>query len=213
MSRVLLAVTGSVAAVRTPALTQALLEAGHDVRVIVSRHGLAFFDPSELMPLDETATLPKRLYRDEDEWPAEPYRPGTPILHIELRRWAEILLVAPLDALTLGRMALGLPENLIGCVYRAWDRSRPILLAPAMNTLMWQHPSTVRHLRLLLEDWGGAGEPTRAEAAVEAINLRTSRLRIVAPVEKQLACGDWGPGGMAPVDELVRRCGALLPSK
>ena len=62
------------------------------------------------------------------------------MLHIEFRKWADLLVVAPLDANTLAKFALGLSDNFLSCVFRAWDFARPVILAPAMNTLMWQSP-------------------------------------------------------------------------
>src|SRR4029079_16580877 len=102
---------------------------------------------------------------------------GAPVLHIELRRWADLLLVAPLDANTLAKFALGLADNCLTCVYRAWDRPKPIVLAPAMNTLMWDDPATGRHLAQVKEDMG-------------------PRVTIVPPQVKPLACDDIGIGAM-----------------
>src|SRR5205085_10272897 len=91
---------------------------------------------------------------DADEWTPGGYTRGDTVLHIELRRWADVLLVAPLDANTLAKFALGLCDNCLTCVYRAWDRTRPIVLAPAMNTLMWEHHATARHLAQIHDDMG-----------------------------------------------------------
>ncbi|XP_036135518.1 phosphopantothenoylcysteine decarboxylase isoform X2 [Molossus molossus] len=65
-----------------------------------------------------------------------------PVLHIDLRRWADLMLVAPLDANTLGKVASGICDNLLTCVIRAWDLRKPLLFCPAMNTAMWEHPIT-----------------------------------------------------------------------
>ena len=127
---------------------------------------------------------------DADEWPGERYRRDDPVLHIELRRWADLLVIAPLDANTLAKLAAGLADNCLTCVWRAWDMSRPIVLAPAMNTLMWEHPLTARHLR---------------QVSTDARNLR-----IVEPITKGLACGDVGIGAMAEVDEIAARVSTIL---
>ena len=110
---------------------------------------------------------------DDDEWPGHDtnhrWQRGEPVPHIELRRWADMLVVAPLDANTLAKLALGTCDNCLTCVYRAWDRTRPIVLAPAMNTLMWDHPATARHLRQAASDLGA--EPPQEQAdVVEWIN-------------------------------------------
>ena len=87
-----------------------------------------------------------------DEWPGTRYHRGDEVLHIEFRKWADLLIVAPLDANTLAKFALGISDNFLTCIFRAWDFAKPVFLAPAMNTLMWDSPVTLRHLRQLLED-------------------------------------------------------------
>ena len=197
MAQILLGVTGSVAAIRTPALYQALSAAGHTVKVVATDAALYFFDPAEL-----PAGV---LIRNSDEWPGERYRRGDPVVHIELRRWADLLLIAPLDANTLAKLACGLADNCLTCVWRAWDPDRPAILAPAMNTLMWEHPLTARHLRQLAFDAGAgpASERLSLDDLVAWINAASTRLRIAPPQSKRLACGDVGIGAMAELSELV----------
>ncbi|KAM4826463.1 phosphopantothenoylcysteine decarboxylase isoform 2-T3 [Thomomys bottae] len=104
-----------------------------------------------------------------------------PVLHIELRRWADLMLVAPLDANTLGKVASGLCDNLLTCVIRAWDRSKPLLFCPAMNTAMWQHPITAQQVG----------------------QLKAFGYQEIPCVAKKLVCGDEGLGAMAEVDTIV----------
>ncbi|MFN3650658.1 MAG: flavoprotein [Armatimonadota bacterium] len=211
MARILLGVTGSVAAVKTPALCEALAAGGHEVKVAPTRAALSFFDPAALPATGGSAALPVRdqhtVYLDEDEWPqGRLFEVGEPVLHIELRKWADLLLIAPLDAQTLAKLALGLSDNLLTCVYRAWDFDQPVVLAPAMNTLMWEHPATQRHLSQLMVDHHGGTPPVLgagAEAFCDAINHLCARLRVVPPQSKRLACGDEGMGGLAEVEEIV----------
>jgi len=209
VSRVLLGVTGSVAAVKTPELYRLLRRAGHEVKVAATRWSLTFFDPEELEPArpDLEALMVRdqsTLYLDEDEWPhGRRFEIGEPVLHIELRKWADALLIAPLDANTLAKLALGFCDNLLTCVYRAWDFQRPVILAPAMNTMMWENPVTARHLRQLLEDHGGRAAGLSAGDLVNAINETCAHLRVIGPVSKRLACGDEGVGGMADLPFLV----------
>jgi phosphopantothenoylcysteine decarboxylase len=205
---VLLGVTGSVAAVRTPQLYAALRQQGHYVRVVATTAALYFFDPAELDPTfrgrnSDVVTV------DSDEWPGlddgRRYRRDDPVLHIELRRWADLFVIAPLDANTLAKLAAGLADNCLTCVWRAWDVTRPVVLAPAMNTLMWEHPLTTRHLRQLAADTAGRQPPAElsAEQLIEWINETTVTLRVVGPITKRLACGDVGVGAMAEVDEIA----------
>jgi phosphopantothenoylcysteine decarboxylase len=216
MARIILGVTGSVAALRTPALYATLREAGHEVRVVATGPSLYFFDPAEIGP-----PLPGGgpLYVDADEWPGHRWGRGDPVLHIVLRQWADLLIVAPLDANTLAKFALGLSDNLLTCLFRAWDFSRPVVLAPAMNTLMWRSPVTLRHLRQILDD--RADVPPDAPAswtlddADAAFARHAPRLVLVPPQAKRLACGDVGVGAMAEVAtlaETVRRWANLAPA-
>jgi phosphopantothenoylcysteine decarboxylase len=221
MARIVLGVTGSVAAVRTPALYEALRAAGHQVRVVATEPSLYFFDPELLAPSEpdggggDDANGNGPVFRDQNEWGGTIYRRGDPVLHIEFRRWADLLVVAPLDANTLAKFAVGISDNFLTCVYRAWDFTRPVILAPAMNTLMWQSPVTLRHLRQILADQGGDnGGDWGLDEAPEAFARYAPRLVLIPPQAKQLACGDVGVGAMAEVvtlAEAVRRWAETNP--
>jgi phosphopantothenoylcysteine decarboxylase len=206
MSKILLGVAGSVAAIRTPELFRQLTQAGHQVRIVATRSALYFFDPLEIDP-GRTERNPELVTLDEDEWPGlaagRRWQRDDPVLHIELRRWADLFLIAPLDANTLAKLVVGLCDNCLTCVWRAWDPARPVVLAPAMNTLMWQHPLTKSHLQTLAAqaDLTVTGD---VDALIGEINRQSPRLRIVAPQAKRLACGDVGVGAMEEVDEIVR---------
>ncbi|GIM14859.1 hypothetical protein Vretimale_17744, partial [Volvox reticuliferus] len=135
--------------------------------------------PTEVMP----------VLGDEAEW--RQWRAvGDPVLHIELRRWADVLVVAPLSANTLAKMANGLADNLLTCVVRAWDFTKPLLVAPAMNTAMWASPFTSRHL------------DTLTQLGVNVV--------VVPPVSKRLACGDEGTGAMAAPEVIAAQCQKIL---
>jgi phosphopantothenoylcysteine decarboxylase len=177
MANLLLGVTGSVAAIYTPQLYADLRQAGHAVKIVATKSACYFFDATAIEP----------------EWPGERYERGDPVLHIELRRWADVLLIAPLDANTLAKLALGITDNCLTCVYRAWDVSRPVVLAPAMNTLMWEHPATTRHIAQITSDLRGA-------------------LRVAPPISKKLACDDVGPGAMAERPAILAMLAPLLPA-
>ncbi|KAL9007344.1 MAG: hypothetical protein Q9173_007357, partial [Seirophora scorigena] len=135
-------------------------------------------------PLSRLLALPNvdGLYHDADEWTA-PWTRDAKILHIELRRWAHLLVIAPMSANLLAKVTGGLCDDLLTNVVRAWDVTRGIVAAPAMNQLMWEHPVTARQMRTLREEW----------AWVE----------VVGPQVKALACGDLGMGGMCEWEELV----------
>jgi phosphopantothenoylcysteine decarboxylase len=210
MANVLLGVTGSVASILTPDLYQRLKGAGHHVKVVATRASLYFFDPAGIEPMDPASPQrnPEVVVLDQDEWPGigegQRWQRGEPVHHIRLRRWGELLLIAPLDANTLAKLANGLSDNCLTCIWRAWEPARPVVLAPAMNTLMWEHPATGRHLRQLAAD-AGCEIPAALGLVeiVERINRECPRLRVVLPVSKRLADGDVGMGGMAALDDLV----------
>jgi phosphopantothenoylcysteine decarboxylase len=207
MANILLGVTGSVAAVKTPLLYQTLTRQGHAVTVVATAAALYFFDPAE---------LPREvLVLEEDEWPGRRegrrWQREDEVLHIRLRRWADLLAVAPLDANTLAKLANGLADNCLTCVWRAWEPDRPIALAPAMNTLMWQHPATARHLRQISSDMGiNPPDGLSLEELIEWINGNCSRLNVIEPEDRRLACGDIGVGAMANVEAIAERLQKML---
>src|SRR5262249_54423368 len=204
--------------VRTAGLYAELKRAGHRVRVVATQAALYFFDAAALAPADPArpARNPEVVILDEDEWPGltagQQYRRDDPVLHIELRRWADVLVIAPLDANTLAKLANGLADNCLTCVYRAWDPLRAVVLAPAMNTLMWEHRLTTRHLRQLAADANMPAPPAELDADGVAawMSAQRGKLRIVPPISKRLACGDVGVGAMAGLEEIVAAVGRML---
>jgi phosphopantothenoylcysteine decarboxylase len=207
MANLLLGVTGSVAAIKTLLVYETLRRQGHAVKVVATQASLYFFDPA--------AIEREALVLDEDEWPGRDsgrrWQREDEVLHIQLRRWADTLVIAPLDANTLAKLANGLADNCLTCVWRAWEPARPVVLAPAMNTLMWQHPATGRHLRQIVADMGYTAP---ADIALDDlgfwINTHCPRLRIVAPETRQLACGDVGVGAMAAPEHIAEMVQILL---
>ncbi|XP_074863459.1 phosphopantothenoylcysteine decarboxylase isoform X2 [Carettochelys insculpta] len=149
-----------------------------EVNVVTTERAKHFYSPQE---------IPVTLYSDSDEWQLWKGRTD-PVLHIDLRRWADLMLVAPLDANTLAKIANGICDNLLTCVIRAWDLSKPLLFCPAMNTAMWEHPITARQVKQL-KDFGYTEVPC---------------------VVKKLVCGDEGPGAMAEVCTIVEKVKAIL---
>jgi phosphopantothenoylcysteine decarboxylase len=165
---ILLGVTGSVAAVLTPKLVQKLTEGGHIVTVVMTDTAPKFL--KEKIP----------YYKDEDEWGMF-NEIGDPILHIKLRKWADILLIAPCTMNTLGKIANGLCDNLLTNIARAWDYSKPFFIGPAANTYMWDSPITKTQLKIV-EELG---------------------IRVIPPISKTLACGDTGVGAMADIKTII----------
>lgn len=132
---------------------------------------------------------------------------GDPVLHIDLRDWADILLVAPLSAHTLAKLAHGFCDDTLSCVARAWDfgyhstrPAKPLVIAPAMNTAMWQHPLTLQHLQTI-QNFVQNETRTPNEKSV---------IRILEPTSKILACGEVGIGAMASVDSIMAEIADFL---
>lgn len=174
---ILIACTGSVASLRLPLLIKSLLELNKNIciKVIVTNHAMHFFNKDDI-PKD----IP--ILKDEDEWLAWQNR-GDPVLHIDLGKWADLLVIAPLDANTLAKLANGLCDNLITCVARAWPlKQKPAIYAPSMNTFMWEHPITSQHTKIL-QNWGWEE---------------------IACISKKLMCGDTGMGAMAEVPMIIQ---------
>ncbi|CAN0024409.1 unnamed protein product, partial [Ectocarpus fasciculatus] len=173
--RILLCVSGSVAVVKVPQIAAMLAEFA-EVKILVTEASKHFMDRSEAYNSDAHAAFsaldpPIPVLGDADEWGAWD-AVGDPVLHIQLRDWADMLLVAPLSANTLAKLANGLCDNLVTCVARAWDfkTKKSFVVAPAMNTHMWEHPMTNRHVSALKE----------------------LGVAVVPPASKKLACGDIG---------------------
>ncbi|KAF6137800.1 hypothetical protein GIB67_040508 [Kingdonia uniflora] len=164
--RVLLAASGSVAAIKFGNICHSFSEWA-EVKAVATKASLHFIDKLAL-PGEVT------LYTDEDEWSSWS-KIGDGVLHIELRKWADVMVIAPLSANTLGKIAGGLCDNLLTCVVRAWDFGKPLFVAPAMNTFMWSNPFTERHLDIISE----------------------VGITLIPPITKRLACGDFGNGAMA----------------
>ncbi|XP_075978284.1 phosphopantothenoylcysteine decarboxylase [Anticarsia gemmatalis] len=178
--KLLIAATGSVAALKIPVLIRSLLDLPADemtycfeVHLLVTEHAKHFFKISEL-PVEV------KVYDDALEWQAWQQR-GDPVLHIELGKMADMMIIAPLDANTLAKMTHGLCDNLLTCTTRAWDLDKPLIFCPAMNTRMWEHPITSQQIATL-KQWGHIEIP---------------------PISKKLMCGDTGIGAMAEVSTIV----------
>jgi phosphopantothenoylcysteine decarboxylase/phosphopantothenate--cysteine ligase len=137
VARVLVAVTGGVAAIKAPHLLRLLRARGHEVRVLATPRALEFITPLSLAVAagGEVAT--------EEAW----FRPDGRALHLDLARWAEVVLVAPATAEAMAKAALGLADDLLSATLLAG--ARRVAWAPAMNEAMWLAPQTQGHAERL----------------------------------------------------------------
>ncbi len=168
---IVLGVSGGIAAYKAPELVRRLRDAGADVRVIITPNGTRFVSPLSLATVSEHGVI-------VEQW-GDPGKGG--VDHIELARWAELLLVAPATANIIAKLALGIADDALS-TYAIAHRSE-ILIAPAMNTSMLLHPTVQQNLAA----------------------LRARGVEIMDPDEGLLACGDEGAGRMPDPPVIVER--------
>ncbi|RMH49116.1 MAG: bifunctional phosphopantothenoylcysteine decarboxylase/phosphopantothenate--cysteine ligase CoaBC [Alphaproteobacteria bacterium] len=174
--RILLIIGGGIAAYKCLHLLRLLRAAGASVKPVMTRAAEEFVTPLSVAAL-AGAPVKTALFDLEDE--AE-------MGHIELSRAADLLVVAPATADLMARMAGGIADDLASTLLLATDK--PVLMAPAMNVRMWQHPATRRNLS----------------------TLRSDGVHVVGPNEGDMACGEYGPGRMAEPEEILAAITALL---
>jgi phosphopantothenoylcysteine decarboxylase/phosphopantothenate--cysteine ligase len=178
LANILIAVSGSISAYKIADVVSELGKAGHQVQCLLTRSATEFVSPLVL------ETLSGRKARSEQFGPDVS---GTE--HIDFARWADLMVFAPASANMLARLALGLADDLPSTVALASEA--PLLIAPAMNTVMWEKPIVQQHLATLVAR--GAG--------------------VVDPASGLLACGEVGMGKLAPVATIVAAIeAALLPA-
>jgi phosphopantothenoylcysteine decarboxylase len=138
-------------------------------------------------------------------------------LHIDLRNWADIAVIAPLSAHSLAKIANGLCDDLLTCCIRAWDfgqgstssdgnsiAGKPLILAPAMNSGMWHHPLTKMQLETIKRF-------TTLSLAIGRNEINDDAgIIIVEPAVKTLACGETGAGALAELDDIIRAVNKCL---
>ena len=174
--RIILGVTGGIAAYKAATICSRLAQAGAVVDVVMTEAAQKF-----ISALTFQALTHRPIYGDMFDIP-----PGENIPHITLADAADLLIIAPATANTLAKLANGLADNLLTAI--ALATPAPLLLAPAMETDMWQHPATQSNLEKLV-GWGAA---------------------IVGPAEGRLASGAMGQGRMVEPDEVIGMARVVL---
>jgi phosphopantothenoylcysteine decarboxylase / phosphopantothenate---cysteine ligase len=172
--RILLVIAGGIAAYKVLELIRRLKDQGAAVRVILTRGGAEF-----VTPLSVAALTGERVFSDLFSLTDE-----SEMGHIRLSREADLVVVAPATADLLARMAAGLADDLATTALLATDK--PVIVAPAMNAMMWQHQAT--------------------QAAIATLEQRG--VRRVGPAEGDLACGEVGPGRMAEPEQILEAIAA-----
>ncbi|XP_055372328.1 phosphopantothenoylcysteine decarboxylase [Condylostylus longicornis] len=176
---IIIGCTGSVATVKLPLLIKMLLDCECPIKfvikIVVTERAKHFFDSKDI-------PLGVQIFNDEDEWKMWSKR-GDPVLHIDLGKWADVFVIAPMDANSLAKFATGICDNLLMCTARAWEPTKPLLFCPAMNTKMYDHPVTAEQIGKL-KKWGYIEIPS---------------------ISKELVCGDTGVGAMAEVQTIYQQ--------
>lgn len=175
-SNILLVLTGSIAGFKACEAVSQLVQRGHRVRCVATAPALRFIGPATLEGLTGSPVL------------TDMFAPGVALEHINLTRWADLVIICPATANTLNRLAAGLADDLAGALFLAHDRAKPWLVAPAMNPAMWAHPATV--------------------AAVE--KLRGWGVSFLPVGRGRTACGETGEGRLAEPADIVCAVEAAL---
>lgn len=170
MKNIVLGVTGSIAAYKAADLTNELTKDGYHVDVIMTRGGMEFITPLTLQTLSKN-----RVYTElfQVDYPQE-------VKHISLSKKADLFVIAPATANIIGKIANGIGDDMLSSVALAMERI-PMLIAPAMNTRMWENPIVQENIR----------------------KLKTCGYEIIEPREARLADGDLGKGALADVEVIL----------
>ena len=173
---VVLGVTGSIAAYKSAELASLLVKQGHDVFVVMTRDAAEFITPLTLQTLSKNPVTTS-FFDEKESW-----RPG----HIDLADRANLLLIAPATANVIAELAQGLAGHPLAAI--ALATRAQILIAPAMNGKMWEHPATQENVA----------------------RLKSRGAEFIGPEEGMLACGYEGLGRLWKVNEIAFRAEFLL---
>jgi phosphopantothenoylcysteine decarboxylase/phosphopantothenate--cysteine ligase len=173
---ILLGVTGSIANYKSFDVVRKLIKNGHSVKVVLTKGALEFIKPETFRYLGANS-----VYLPNDDFIPEYLKPGATVLHIELAKWTDKMVIAPASANTLSRLANGITNDLLSSIFTALGK-RPVLIFPAMNTEMWKN-ERIQEQKLKLETLSHVG--------------------IVHPVSGLLACGDIGAGKFPETNSVV----------
>ena len=181
MANILIAVTGSIASYKAADLVSSLKKQGHDVTVLMTEAAREFIQPLTLQVLSQNP-----VYLDVMQ---EPY--PDQVNHIERGKETDLFIVVPATANTIAKLAHGFADNMVTSTALALPSHIPKLLAPAMNTKMYDHPATQTNLK----------------------TLETYGYKLISPKESLLACGDYGRGALADPDIILERIKATIDEK
>lgn len=169
MKNIVLAITGGIAAYKSALFARLLIKSGYEVRVIMTAGAQAFITPLTLQALTGNEVHTSLLDEHAEAGMG----------HIELARWADLVIIAPASANTLARLAMGMADDLLTTVCLA--TTAPVIIAPAMNQQMWAHPAV----------------------NLNVMTLRDMNYHIIMPASGEQACGDVGAGRLPEPEQLL----------
>lgn len=151
--KIILGITASIAAYKSAITVRLLRKEGAEVKVLMTPMAREFVTPGTLSTLSGNPVLTDFFTGSDGTWNS----------HVDLGKWADLMVIAPLTACTMGKMANGIADNLLIATYLS--ARCPVILAPAMDLDMYNHPSTKRNLDILREDGNIIIEPVTGELA------------------------------------------------
>ena len=154
---IVLGITGSIAAYKAASLARLLIKAGAEVQIVITPSGKEFITPVTLSALTGKPVVSEFFTANDGTWHS----------HVDLGQWADLMLIAPATAATLGKMANGIADNMLITTYLSMKA--PVMIAPAMDLDMFAHPSTSRNLDLLRSYGNIIIEPAAGELASHLI--------------------------------------------
>lgn len=154
---IVLGISGSIAAYKSATLARLLIKKGAEVQIVITPAGKEFITPVTLSALTQKPVVSEFFTANDGTWHS----------HVDLGLWADMMLIAPATAATLGKMANGIADNMLVTTYLSMKA--PVLIAPAMDLDMFKHPSTHRNLNLLKEYGNHIIEPAAGELASNLI--------------------------------------------
>jgi phosphopantothenoylcysteine decarboxylase/phosphopantothenate--cysteine ligase len=151
--RIVLGITGSIAAYKSVVLTRLFIKKGAEVQIVITPAGKEFITPVTLSALSQKAVVSEFFTANDGTWHS----------HVDLGLWADAMIIAPATASTIGKMANGIADNILITTYLSMKA--PVFVAPAMDLDMFRHPSTKRNLDILRSYGNHIIEPTEGQLA------------------------------------------------
>ena len=177
LKNILLGVSGSIAAYRAAELASTLIRDGYAMKVIMTQNATEFISPLTFQTLTNNKVFVDQFAHIKDY----------DVEHVSLSKWADLTIIAPATANIIAKISFGLADDALSSTMLAFPQNKPRLIAPAMNTAMYQNIATQNNLT----------------------TLKQYGYKIIEPREDNLACGDIGKGAMADIEKIVHSIAIL----